>query len=91
VAYNNWREKIKISYQAPLEWETENPEAIGEHGTTYLIAYKTGEASPSHAIQLMEYKSLWLKWVTKTLCLMCCTSRVWGGRFDMVLSVEFIL
>ncbi len=33
VAYNNWREKIKISYQAPLAWETENPEAIGEHGT----------------------------------------------------------
>ncbi|MGB0881998.1 MAG: UvrD-helicase domain-containing protein, partial [Vicingaceae bacterium] len=33
VAYNNWREKIKISYQAPLVWETENPETIGEHGT----------------------------------------------------------
>ena len=33
VAYNNWREKIKISYQAPLAWETENPETIGEHGT----------------------------------------------------------
>lgn len=33
VAYNNWRDKIKISYQAPLVWETENPETIGEHGT----------------------------------------------------------
>ena len=33
VAYNNWREKIKISYQAPDAWDTENPEAIGEHGT----------------------------------------------------------
>ena len=33
VVYNNWRDKIKISYQAPLVWEVENPETIGEHGT----------------------------------------------------------
>jgi ATP-dependent exoDNAse (exonuclease V) beta subunit len=33
VAYNNWREKIKISYQAPDVWDTDKPEAIGEHGT----------------------------------------------------------
>jgi len=33
VVYNSWRDKIKISYQAPLVWETESPEAIGEHGT----------------------------------------------------------
>ncbi|MDF1673573.1 MAG: UvrD-helicase domain-containing protein [Vicingaceae bacterium] len=33
VVYNNWRDKIKISYQAPLVWDVENPETIGEHGT----------------------------------------------------------
>ena len=33
VAYNSWRSKIQISYQAPQVWETENPEAIGERGT----------------------------------------------------------
>ena len=33
VTYNNWRDKIKISYQAPLIWDVENPETIGEHGT----------------------------------------------------------
>ena len=33
VAYNSWREKIQVSYQAPLVWDVENPETIGEHGT----------------------------------------------------------
>jgi ATP-dependent exoDNAse (exonuclease V) beta subunit len=33
VAYNSWREKIQVSYQAPKVWETENPETIGEYGT----------------------------------------------------------
>ena len=33
VAYNNWRDKIAISPQAPEVWDTENPETIGEHGT----------------------------------------------------------
>lgn len=33
AAYNNWRNKIKISYQAPKVWDTENPETIGEYGT----------------------------------------------------------
>lgn len=33
VVYNNWRDKIKISYQAPKIWDVENPETIGEHGT----------------------------------------------------------
>ncbi len=32
IEYNNWREKIKISYQAPKVWEVENPETIGEYG-----------------------------------------------------------
>lgn len=33
VDYNNWRDKIKISFQAPKVWEVENPETIGEYGT----------------------------------------------------------
>ena len=33
VTYNNWRNKIQISYQAPKVWEVENPETIGEYGT----------------------------------------------------------
>ncbi len=33
VAYNSWRSKIQVSYQAPLVWDVENPETIGEHGT----------------------------------------------------------
>ena len=33
VAYNNWRTKIQVSYQAPKVWDVENPETIGEHGT----------------------------------------------------------
>ena len=33
VSYNNWRDKIQVSYQAPKVWDTENPEKIGEHGT----------------------------------------------------------
>ncbi|MCB0402745.1 MAG: UvrD-helicase domain-containing protein [Flavobacteriales bacterium] len=32
LAYNNWRDKISISYQAPKVWEVENPEGIGEQG-----------------------------------------------------------
>lgn len=33
TSYNNWRNKIQISYQAPKVWEVENPETIGEYGT----------------------------------------------------------
>ena len=33
VVYNDWREKIKISYQAPEVWEVDNPQKIGEYGT----------------------------------------------------------
>lgn len=33
INYNNWRNKIQISYQAPKVWNTENPETIGEYGT----------------------------------------------------------
>lgn len=33
VVYNNWRERIKVSYQAPQVWDVENPQKIGEHGT----------------------------------------------------------
>lgn len=33
TAYNNWRNKIQISYEAPKVWDVENPESIGEHGT----------------------------------------------------------
>lgn len=34
IIHNNWREKIKISFQAPKIWEVENPEQIGEHGSS---------------------------------------------------------
>tara|TARA_R110000782_G_scaffold80846_4_gene159898 strand:+ start:110632 stop:113814 length:3183 start_codon:yes stop_codon:yes gene_type:complete len=34
IIHNNWREKIKISFQAPKVWEVENPEQIGEHGSS---------------------------------------------------------
>ena len=33
INYNNWREKIQVSYEAPKIWDTQNPEAIGEYGT----------------------------------------------------------
>jgi len=33
VAYNSWRDKIKISYQAPEVWDVETPATSGEHGT----------------------------------------------------------
>ena len=33
ISYNNWREKLQISYQAPLAWDIENPETSGAHGT----------------------------------------------------------
>ncbi len=33
VSYNNWRNKIQVSYQAPKVWDVENPETIGEYGT----------------------------------------------------------
>jgi ATP-dependent exoDNAse (exonuclease V) beta subunit len=33
VVYNNWRERIKISYQSPEVWDVENPQKIGEYGT----------------------------------------------------------
>jgi ATP-dependent exoDNAse (exonuclease V) beta subunit len=32
ISYNNWREKIQISYQSPTVWDVEKPETIGEHG-----------------------------------------------------------
>lgn len=32
IVYNNWREKIAISYQAPEVWEVENPETATEYG-----------------------------------------------------------
>ncbi len=32
VNYNNWRDKIRISYQAPKIWDVENPQDIGEYG-----------------------------------------------------------
>lgn len=33
VEYNNWRDKINISYQAPEVWDVENPATSGAHGT----------------------------------------------------------
>lgn len=33
ITHNSWREKIKISYQAPKFWDVEFPEKIGEHGS----------------------------------------------------------
>ena len=33
ISYNNWRDKMKVSYQAPTVWDTESPETIGEYGT----------------------------------------------------------
>ena len=33
ITHNSWREKIKISYQAPKFWDVESPEKIGEHGS----------------------------------------------------------
>ncbi len=32
VVYNNWRDKIAVSLQAPENWEVENPETATEHG-----------------------------------------------------------
>ncbi len=32
VVYNNWRDKIAVSLQAPENWEVENPETAAEHG-----------------------------------------------------------
>jgi ATP-dependent exoDNAse (exonuclease V) beta subunit len=34
IVHSNWRKKIQISYQAPKVWEVENPEQIGEHGSS---------------------------------------------------------
>lgn len=60
VAYNNWREKIKISYQAPLAWETENPETIGEHGTIVhnILAQIKTIADVDAAIEMAIRKGL---------------------------------
>lgn len=33
TVYNNWRDKLKVSYQAPKLWNVDSPEAIGEQGT----------------------------------------------------------
>jgi len=33
VSYNSWRDRIKVSYQAPKVWDVENPEIIGGYGT----------------------------------------------------------
>jgi len=32
IVYNNWRDKIAVSYQVPDVWEVENPETATEHG-----------------------------------------------------------
>lgn len=34
IIHNNWRDKIKVSFQAPKIWEIENPEEIGEFGSS---------------------------------------------------------
>lgn len=33
ITHNSWREKIKISYQAPKTWNVDSPESIGQYGT----------------------------------------------------------
>lgn len=35
ISYNSWRDKIKISYQAPEVWEVENPETSSAYGNLF--------------------------------------------------------
>lgn len=47
----NWRERLKISYQAPKVWEVENPQQIGEFGKlVHAILAKVEDASNLSAV-----------------------------------------
>lgn len=56
MTHNSWREKIKISYQAPKVWNINLPETIGEYGT--LIHSVLAELTAINELETVLTKSL---------------------------------